>query len=240
MASKRSGSNQTTRQLAETFQTDRYGVDTIQLTDKIPDERFPQDVLTDFAPHPRFGNMALSKRRGTRQEPGYWTVTYTFEGFTSGQTPEPTYELVSSLTQEPIQTHPDFVSTIAGTPAAPLNGAIFVDPDTGWQSEADNAVFKEFGPEAGGLGFGGSKAGIDSYLVPGAEWRVTSFQSTQPSSLLSVGTISSPYGGAPSLSGRDWLAWSNTWTRRGATYQVSRTWKLSGRNGWDQDIYGTD
>lgn len=231
MPSTRSGSNQTTRQLAETFQTDRYGVDTIQLTDKIPDERFPQDVLADFAPHPRFGNMALSKRSGTRQEPGFWTVTYTFEGFLE-KIPDPTYELTTSLSTEPIQTHPNFTTTIAGTPNNRQNGAIFVDPDTGFDSEASNAIWKEF--DSSGTP---NKAGVDSYLSPGAEWKETKFQYTRPSGIRNVGTIDSPSGNAPTVSGRDWLAWAESYVRRGAVYQVTSVWKLSGRNGWDTDIY---
>lgn len=228
-----SGTSQTITQLGESFATDRYGVDTIQLIVKIPDNLFPQQVLADFAPHPRFSNMLLSKRDGQRGEPGYWNVTYTFEGFLLSA-PEPTYELNTSLSQEPIQTHPDFAS-LAGTPSSPLNGAIFVDPETRRQSEAENAVFKEFSnnPEPGSQ----SKAGVDSYLVPGAEWREIKFQTTRPTGMKNVGTIDTPSGSPPTLSGRDWLAWSESYVRRGGVYQVQTTWKLSGRNGWDTDIY---
>lgn len=201
------------------------------MTVKMPDDKFPGNLLSDFASHPIFTSMALSRKSGSRSSPGWWTVTYTFEGFLLS-IPEPTYELATSLSTEPIQTHPDFTSVLAGTPAAPLNGAIFVDAYTGWQSENTDAVFKEFK-----AGDGMTKAGVDSYLVPGAEWRKMSFQQTRPTGIRDVGTIDSPSGPAPTVSGRDWLAWSESYLRRGNIYQLSTVWKLSGRNGWDDEIY---
>lgn len=231
MPSQSKGRDDIVNQLSERFETDRYGVDTIELIVKIPDSQFPSSMLRDFAPHPQFPQMLLTKRSGSRSEPGWWTVGYSFEGYMF-QLPDPVYELNASLSQEPIQTHEDW-TTIAGTPSAPLNGAIFVDPDTGWRSEKSNAVWKEFSNEGGA----NPKAGIDSYLEPGAEWRETRFESSRPTSLRSVGTIDSPAGDAPSLSGRDWLVWSESYVRRGGVYQVATTWKLSGRNGWDSDIY---
>lgn len=220
-------------QISERFETDRFGVDSIELTVEIPDSLFPSQVLQDFASHPTFTSMALTRKTGQRGKPGWWSVNYVFEGFLL-QIPDPTYELTTSLSQEPIQTHPDFVS-LAGTPAAPLNSSVFVDPDTGHVSEKDNAIWKEFAFK----GTENTKAGVSSYLVPGCEWRETKFQTTRPTGIREVGTIDNPAGPAPSLSGRDWLAWGETYVRRGHIYQVNRTWKLSGRNGWDSDIYST-
>lgn len=231
MPASKKGRDEVVDQISERFETDRYGVDTIELTVKIPDSKFPDQVLQDFAPHPRFSSMELTRRSGQRTEPGWWTVNYTFEGFLLS-IPEPTYELTTSLGQEPIQVHPDFVS-FAGTPAAPLNGSVFVDPDTGYKSEKANAVWKEFAYN----GTASTKAGIDSYLAPGSEWRETNFQETRPTGIRDVGTIEAPDGPNPSVSGRDWLAWSESYIRRGKIYQVTTVWKLSGRNGWDDDIY---
>jgi len=230
MSSIQSGSTNVVTQISESFETDRFGVDTIEQVVKIPNNKFPSQMLSEFATHPDYGNMELTRRRGTRTEPGWWTVNYTFEGFLF-TLPSPVYELTTSLSQEPIQTHPDFETTIAGTPASPKNGAIFVDPDTGWISEKTNAVFKEFSASD-------AKGGIDSYLVPGAEWVETKFQRSRPSGIRDVGTIDEPNGPNPSVSGRDWLAWSESYVRRGSIYQLRSAWKLSGRNGWDEDIYG--
>ena len=225
------GSTQVISQISERFGTDRFGVDSVELTVEIPDSLFPDQVLQDFAPHPRFSSMALTRKTGQRGKPGWWTVNYVFEGFLLA-IPEPTYELTTSLSQEPIQTHPDF-ATFAGTPSTPLNESQFVDPDTGFNSQKSNAAWKEFA-------FNGSanpKAGIDSYLNPGCEWRETKFVTTRPTGIRDVGTIESPAGNNPTVAGRDWLAWGESYSRRGHIYQVNSTWKLSGRNGWDTDIY---
>ena len=231
MSYSSNGSQQVVVQVSERFETDRYGVDSIELTVEIPDDLFPEQVLVDYAPHPRFSSMALVRKTGQRGKPGWWTVNYIFEGFLLS-VPEPTYELNVSLSQEPIQTHKTFAS-FAGTPAAPLNESIFIDPSNGYPSTKSTAVWKEFGF----TGSNNTKAGVTSYMAPGAEWRETTFQTTRPTGLRDVGTIDSPNGPAPSLSGRTWLMWSESYQRRGHVYQVNRVWKLSGRNGWDTDIY---
>jgi hypothetical protein len=219
MAYSTKGATTVVNQISERFETDRFGVDSIEMTVEIPNARFPSDMLVDFAAHPTFSSMLLTRRTGQRGKPGWWTVNYVFEGFLISA-PDPTYELTTSLSQEPIQTHPDF-GTFGGTPASPQNGSIFVDPDTGFNSNKNNAIWKEFAFK----GTANEKAGIESYLAPGCEWRETKFQTTEPT------------GSNPTLSGRDWLAWGETYVRRGYVYQVTSTWKLSGRNGWDTDIY---
>lgn len=236
MAYRSSGSNQTVEQINERFSTDRYGVDTMELVVKISDQLFPQQILADFSPHPRFSQLLLSKRDGQRSEPGWWTVSYTFEGFLNGEPEEPTYELVGSLSQEPIQTHPNFAE-IAGTPAAPKNGAIFIDPESLRQSESTNAIFKEFANVNGAVN---PKAGVDSYLEPSVEWRETRFSRSRPTTLTGLGNIQTPNGSPPNLSPRDWIYWSETYVRRGGVYQITSTWKLSGRNGWDPDIHDAE
>ena len=229
MASSSKGSTQVVQQISESFETDRYGVDTIEQVVKIPNALFPAQMLADFAGHPDFGNMQLTRRRGTRTEPGWWTVSYSFEGFLF-TLPDEVYELTTSLSSEPIQTHRDFSTTIAGTPAVPENGAIFVDPDNRQTSKKANAVFKEFSA-------GTVKAGVDSYMNPGAEWVETKFQTSRPTGIRDVGSIDSPAGPQPTVAGRNWIAWSESYIRRGSIYQVRTSWKLSGRNGWDPEIY---
>lgn len=236
MAHKVSGvKNSTIIQLDERFETDRFGVDMVFLKVQIPDAIFPMSLLPYNAAHPRFSSTQLVKRSGSRDVPGFWTVGYTFEGFLF-DTPEPIYELSASLDQEPIECHPDFVSKIGGKPSAPLNGAVFVAPDTGLVSgDDDEGVFREF--KATISGTVNKKGGVESYLVPGAEWRVTEFSVNRPTSLRNIGERSSPDGPNPSLSGHNWLMWSQTYQKRGGIYQITSTWKLSGRNGWDTDIY---
>lgn len=51
----------------------------------------------------------------------------------------------SSSSTDPIETHPNFKKSIGGTPSAPLNGAVFIDPKTNEPTEDDlKGVFQEF------------------------------------------------------------------------------------------------
>lgn len=228
--------NRVIRQISERFETDRFGVDSIQLSIEMPDGIFPGVIAPMFSAHPRFPAMKLSRRSGSRDKPGFWMITYLYEGFLF-ELPQPVYELSAGLDQEPIASHPNFISAIGGKPSAVLNGAVFIDPDTGLQTEVDaDGVFREFAATIGGAA--NKKGGIESYLVPGAEWRVTEFSTSRPSALRDLGRIDSPDGPNPTLAGRNWLFWGESYVRRGHIYQTTAIWKLSGRNGWDSDIYG--
>jgi hypothetical protein len=199
-------------------------------TEIIPDQLFPQQLKKDGTTHPRFRAMAVSKADIEQIAVGeFWRVSYLYEGFLT-TIPEPTYELSGGLNEEPIQLHKDFVSDLAGTAQTPKNGAIFLDPETG-KVTTDNSkgVFREFG--SGGL------MGVDSFLDPGAFWTVTSYSLTRPSSLRSLGRINAPDGPNPSLSGRNWIVWEQSYRRRGHIYESRITWRLSGRGGWNSQIY---
>jgi len=82
--------------------------------------------------HPFFRKLIMSDYTITlnealaRMEGRYYGVDNANE---RGET-ERVYSLVMGTGQEPIETHPDFRS-IAGTPARPLRGARFIDPETG-------------------------------------------------------------------------------------------------------------
>lgn len=223
-------------QSEESGTLDRYGVDVVTRVEEVPASKFPGLLRSKYSAHPRFTSLAVSKINWVSGNSGrFYRVTYTYEGFLIGL-PEPIYSLSSALSEEPIELHPDF-ATFAGTPAAPLNGAVFLDPDT-QKITTDNAkgVFREFLARAGGVA--NIKAGIESYLSPGATWQEISFSATRPSDLGQLGTIDEPAGPEPTLgSGRTWLYSGADYTRRGYIYETRKTWLLSGRNGWDTDIY---
>lgn len=218
-------------QVEEDGAIDRYGVDMITRVEKIPKDGFPALIRSKYSLHPRFTTMAVSRITWARVDAGqFYRVTYLYEGFL-GSLPEPEYELDVSTAEEPIATHPDF-ETFAGTAAAPLNGAVFIDPETG-KPTTDNAkgVFREFS-------MSGDKAGVEGYLSPGASWSEISFSSTRPSGMGDIGEIDEPAGSEPSFgSGRNWIYSGANYRRRGNIYEVRKTWLLSGRNGWDADIY---
>lgn len=224
-------------QSEQTGTMDRYGVDVITHVEEIPDAKFPQLMRHHGSVHPRFSTMAVSKISWQRGKNGFYRVTYTYEGFLVSL-PEPSYTLSISLAEEPIELHPKFAE-IAGTPKNPKNGAIFVDPDTG-KITKDNTrgVFREFSATIGGKE--NLKAGVEAYLLPGSTWTEVSYATKRPGDLGSLGEIDSPSGSPPSFgSGRNWLYSGAEYTKRGHIYEVRKTWLLSGRRGWDVDIYGS-
>ena len=203
----------------------------ITRVEMVPLVSFPALIRSKFSIHPRFTNMAVSQISGRLTHGGtFYEVTYLYEGFL-GSLPEPEYELDVSLSEDPIETNPDF-ATFAGTPSAPLNAAVFVDPET-QKPTADDAVgvFREFGID-------GDKAGVAGYLVPGATWTEIYFSTSRPTDLGDLGEIDSPSGPNPSFgSGKTWLYSGANYRRRGFIFEIRKTWLLSGRGGWDTDIY---
>lgn len=219
-------------QAEESGVMDRFGVDTLTRVEEIPADLFPQGMQPVGTPHPRYRNMAVSKINYTKEKHGqFYRVSYIYEGFMVGL-PEPTYDLDESNSEEPIQTHPNFAD-FAGTPSAPLNGAVFIDPETGKPTTDDDVgVFREFGIA------GGRKAGVQSYVANGALWIETSYSTTRPSSVGDVGTIETPSGSPPTIgTSRNWLLWSIAYRKRGGIYETRKTWRCSGVGGWDTDIY---
>lgn len=178
------------------------------------------------ARHPDFPTLICNGIQGTRLKPGIMVeLTATYRGVV-GSTPDPgnelgnsTEEVITSMSEAPIETNPKFVTDIGGTQANPLNDAVFNDDGTfkGWK------VTSRF-------------AGKESYLIPSTIYRRSTPSRTRPSSVGPVGTISSPGIGSPATT--NWLYTARTWRRDGGVYEVSDEYMLSGPGGWDPVIYG--
>lgn len=224
------------RQIDQRIESDRFGVDMLTLVEEVQ-ETVGFRRLGE--PHENYPAMTIIRRSAQRGVGKIWRVTYTYEGYIQNL-PEPTYELTGSLDQQPIETHPDFFE-IAGKPSAPLNGAVFVDPTSGKPTSDDLAgVFREFRANLDGDtgAISNPKAGVDSFMDPGAMFTKTSF-SEVALALRDLGTIETPSGDqVPTLSDRNWLLWEISSRRRGYITEIREVWKLSGRGGWDDDIYG--
>ncbi len=158
----------------------------------------------------------------------FWTCTAEFYGprvdAGGGGGPPPdveVYELDWSVSEEPIETHPNFAATLAGTPTGPLNDADFDDKGNFVGFKATSSL-----------------RGVRGYLAPGVIWRKSYSTTTQPNNLGNVGKIVIPSGPVPSVpSGYNWLSLGITWQQKALIYQVREEWKLSGRNGWNSLIY---
>lgn len=172
----------------------------------------------------------------------YAGIDASADGFT-----EPIYELVVGLSEEPIETHPDFVTKIGGTAKAPKHGAVFRHVDAGDAFGTAYAghvpgsnvgwVFKEFQVFDGEQLNDFAKGEI--YLsATQVTWRKTYNSKAKISDLNKVGKIDSPDGSPPPLKGdRNWLNMGVTSSKRGSCYQCVQEWRASGRRGWNKTVY---
>jgi len=141
-----------------------------------------------------------------------------------------------TTSQEPVESHPDFVTEIGGTPNTPLHGAVFdvrtgeflgfpvVDPD-----EPDQLPSRF--------------AGIRSYYMPQETFNSTTVEYDYPSpeEIATIGQVFVPDANLPVLPGtRSWL---NTGIRvqniGNVYYRTQKTGMLSGPRNWIPEIYGS-
>lgn len=139
-----------------------------------------------------------------------------------------TMETATAL--EPIDSHPRF-KEFAGTPTAPLNGAVFDPKDGG---------FKYFAPIVSNAI--NPFAGIRSYYMPISKLTNNNIEQRWPTAaeLDRVGKIQPPSGSAPNLpGGRNWLYVGVTVRNIGNIYfEIQRNYAASGPRKWNEDIYG--
>jgi hypothetical protein len=139
--------------------------------------------------------------------------------------PTPVYELLASTSEEPIETHRKF-EEIAGTEAAPLNGAKF----------DENGLFIGFGRTTDGTN---EFMGVDSFLAVGWIYRMSYFTTdTKNISGYVVGRIVSKPSGAPDIGpDRSWLLIRSDRIRKGHLYQIVHEFRMSGEKGWNKTLY---
>lgn len=172
--------------------------------------------------HPDFTSLTCSDVKCVQLRPGVvGRIVATYRGLLDPDV-EPTEEITVNTGEAPIETHDKFVTVLGGVRATPKNGAIF-DAEgkfAGWKADS-------------------KFAGVTAYLSPGTIYRVSKPQTERPTSIAGVGkpgTLPTPIDLPNQFMG--WLLISMSWTRTGAIYLVTREFQLSGRKGWDVDIYG--
>ena len=184
--------------------------------------------------HPEFPSLLVYSNEITQGKGGIGTLAVESRGNVGGL-PDPTYTLDRATHNEPLSTHPLWTTQIAGTPSAPLNGAIFVDPTTGATSTDDStAIFK-------GWTAGSIFEGIEDYLLAGSTWTSTYASYDQPD-LSGVGQIGDPDGPAPTAPDNCfWIYTGGSSTYQGSVYRVQETWLLTGGINTDATtiIYGS-
>ena len=168
---------------------------------------------------------------------GIAEVTNTFSGGDS--TAPEVYEVVASVQEEPISSHPAFTVTTAPFASSIVDAAgsanVIFDNDN---------LFVAFSKTAANRFFG-----VRSYLSPQVQYRRIFSQGSPPSAgyTQSVSTVySAPDGQPPTIaSGRNWLKVSigtkNNGNQRTNTgqYEIVEEYRASGQKGWNQYIYFT-
>ncbi len=136
----------------------------------------------------------------------------------------PVYSYYSSLSEEPIETHPNFVD-FGGTADTPLNNAVF---------DADG-LFLGFGD-----GAGDDLTGVRGYLTGSPSIRKTWFTTQVFEGLEDIGDTRKIQGGViPGVSSQQ-NALKTNWSSRPIGlnyYEVTEEFLLSGIGGWNPVIY---
>jgi len=141
-----------------------------------------------------------------------------------------------TTSQEPIESHQDFVTEIGGKPGAPKHGAFF-DATTG-----EFLGFSVVDPDEPGVE-PSRFAGIRSYLMPQETFVSNTVELDYPDTtdIENIGQVFDPGIPLPVLPGtRTWL---NTGIRvtniANVYYRTQKTGMLSGYRNWVPEIYGT-
>jgi hypothetical protein len=243
-----------------TFTKDRYGKTTATSTYYLDQSVEGTFLATPpAAPISGVGFESMSLQRESL-EVTKATVVYIGAVFPIGTTAIYTYEVGVSASTEPIETHPKFFEWagypdpnedakkrhlgmqykdgtggqfwgiwINGDEGSKIEGARFV----GWTSDDTNGAY------------GKSLFGTTSYLQPATTWTETIVTKVKPTGLnQSVGFID-PVANVPGANkpvleaSASWLleSFSQTSQGSGEAWTTRRTWRMSGRKGWNTYIY---
>lgn len=141
-----------------------------------------------------------------------------------------------TTSQEPIESHPDFVTLMGGTPTVPKHGAIY-DSTTG-----EFLGFPVLDPDEP-LQLPSRFAGLRSYLMPQETFTSNSVEYDYPSfaEIDNVGQVFDPGLPLPTLPGN--RSWLNTGLRvqniANVYYRTQKTGMLSGPRNWLAEAYGS-
>ena len=193
-----------------------------------------------FSNAPALGHLCVGSERTFDTKESKAIYTYTYEGILDGIGDNETqFELDFSMSEEPIETHPNFKAL----------AEVY-----GWNP--DKHEFNKTPPAAAVLKKAGLSAGpkqknpisqlygVSAYLSVGAIYRITYCRATIPSGLMrGIGVI---VGSPPGISqfklpaassGRTWLRMAPKIMRRGSCVQITEEYMLSGPRGIPSAVY---
>lgn len=196
-------------------------------------EDFYFSLVRRVSTNPEYPGLSLESKAHVRGEGGIHFLDLVWAGATATdpdpnnpeELPEPVWVLKRSPSEEPIETHPEFDEF--GTAD---NGAKFDEDD----------LFLGF---SGTGAFAGNEfAGVEKFLDGGAVAQKTSVYRQVPSGISTsvIPKRETPSGAPwplPGGDGRDWMKTDLNIVQRGAAFEVTEEWTLSGQRGWNTTIY---
>ncbi len=205
-------------------------------------------LVADMKVHPDFNWLIRKSAKITREDANLAKVAITYEGVQ----PPPSggdssvysvkYSVKGSTSSEPIESHRRFIELAGSSQATSQNGAMFEEKE----NPVGSGLYKFLGFNPRAVTNGASKAGMRSYYggsVIFTETKIiprTTYDADAVASMENLGYIDTPphVGSYVSVrGGRNWLLISCDTEQVGNALKVSKSWKLSGPNGWDADWY---
>lgn len=174
-----------------------------------------------YSPSPDFSALVCDSAQAQYKVPGIAVVAVTYRGIPGSSLPPGDESMIVSAQEQPIETHPKFISDLAGLASAPKNGALFDDVTDEWRGWKSGSIY----------------AGLETYLAPSITFR-RNYASYGRPDITTVGSVWNPPD-APSGGGsKNWLCTGITWRRFGGYYSINEDSLLSGPKGWLPILYG--
>ena len=186
----------------------------------------PSADLADLSPL-----AVIKSSQKQREDDGAYVVSFDLEGhFAPDSADGEEFNLEGSTSEDKIESHPDI--------------QMLIEKYNGKRDDEDGKVTFPIAFEVSGTQQNNPMHGVDSYFVPGLVWtRSWVGPSFSDSIVRALGTIDTPPTGArgqrpPAASGgKNWLKIRAKADWRVNIWKVSESWMLSGRGGWNPDIY---
>ena len=240
--------------------TDRFALDTCTAVFRIKASDYQNlPKIGDF--HPIFQHLFIETKEVSLKG-AFAYCTANFIGLDPDIYPDgttPVWELVCGTREEPIATHPQF-HEFAGYPmdavADVKNGVVWFDhksqreiaPDATRPTTNTGHTFRRFqtfvaDPDNPALWIPNPFAGVENYYEVCATLRKTwfTFNAVPEVPINTVANIDVPDASNPFTayfdSARTWFNRGVNSTQRGQIYANTQEWELSGRRGWNTEIY---
>ena len=226
----------------ESWECDKFGVATATMAQMVKGTEL--EVGLSRPSHALItGEMLLTKTECQPQAGGMWGVNrwyfegeYKLTGFVE-------YALETSERQVPIEVH-QCIDSLVNT----YNGKV-IDGKIKFPKTVKETLASTSNAPIGQLTANGSVSkpvspmfGVEAYMDVAATFSATSVEKSITSQ--AAGTVV-PFPPTPEkiprlgAGIRDWLVLPMSARKRGRVYEVTRRWMLSGRGGWNRDIYSS-